>query len=56
MTSVPEPGRPPLIGLAALMRQAFSGVDLKPLGAQLIERSARDPDDANALMDLSTVL
>jgi glutathione synthase/RimK-type ligase-like ATP-grasp enzyme len=46
----------PLIGLAPLMRQAFSGVDLKPLGAQLIERSSQNPNDAHALMDLSTVL
>lgn len=46
----------PLIGLAALMRMAFSGVDLAPLGAQLIARAERNPNDANALMDLSTVL
>ena len=46
----------PLIGLAALMRMAYSGVDLAPLGAQLIARAERNPNDANALMDLSTVL
>ncbi|MGZ3240503.1 MAG: ATP-grasp domain-containing protein [Burkholderiaceae bacterium] len=46
----------PLIGLAPLMRQAFSGVDLKPLGAQLINRSAQHPNDAHTLMDLSTIL
>jgi len=46
----------PLIGLAALMRMAFSGGDLAPLGAQLIARAEHDPNDANALMDLSTVL
>lgn len=46
----------PLIGLAPLMRQAFSGVDLKPLGAQLINRSAQYPNDAHTLMDLSTIL
>jgi tetratricopeptide (TPR) repeat protein len=46
----------PLIGLAALMRMAFSGVDLGPLGAQLIARAESNPNDANALMDLSTVL
>jgi len=46
----------PLIGLAALMRMAYSGADLTPLGAQLIERAERDPLDANALMDLSTAL
>ena len=46
----------PLIGLAPLTRQAFSGVDLKPLGAQLINRSAQYPNDAHTLMDLSTIL
>jgi glutathione synthase/RimK-type ligase-like ATP-grasp enzyme len=46
----------PLIGLAPLMRQAFSGIDLKPLGSQLINRSAQNPNDAHTLMDLSTIL
>ena len=48
----------PLIGLAALMRMAFSGVDLAPMGTQLIERAGQDAGKANAnvLMDLSTVL
>ena len=45
----------PLIGLAKLMRLAFSGVDLAPLGAQLIEHAGTDTS-ANTLMDLSTVL
>lgn len=46
------------IGLAALMRMAFSGVDLAPLGAQLIARAgtAQGRELANALMDLSIVL
>lgn len=47
---------PPLIGLAALMRKVFSGTDMKPLAAELSVRAQRDPHDANALMDLSTVL
>lgn len=52
-----QPDAPaPLIGLAALMRMAYSGADLTPLGAQLIERAERNPLDANALMDLSTAL
>ncbi|MBI3903681.1 MAG: RimK family alpha-L-glutamate ligase [Nitrosomonadales bacterium] len=48
----------PLIGLAKLMRMAFSGVDLAPLGNELIARAGADPQtaDAHALMDLSTVL
>lgn len=47
-----------LIGLAQLMRMAVSGVDLGPLGTQLIARAGAEPHtaNANALMDLSTVL
>ena len=49
-----------LIGLAKLMRMAYSGVDLAPLGTQLIERagasSSTTTASANALMDLYTVL
>lgn len=47
---------PPLIGLAALMRKVFAGIDLKPLAAELSVRAQRDPHDANALLDLSTIL
>ncbi|MDD2720958.1 MAG: RimK family alpha-L-glutamate ligase [Gallionella sp.] len=47
-----------LIGLASLMRRAYAGEDLAPLGTELITRAGTDPRcaDANALMDLSTVL
>jgi hypothetical protein len=51
-----DDAREPLIGLARLMRMAYSGVDLAPLGTQLIARAQRNPNDANALMDLATVL
>ena len=44
------------IGLAALARMAFEGVDLKPLWDRLIERATLDPTDAAALMDLATML
>lgn len=48
----------PLIGLAALMRMAFSDVDLAPLGMQLIKRVEANPGkaSANVMMDLATVL
>lgn len=46
----------PFIGLAPLMRQAFSGIDLKPLGAKFIEHATHHPDDPHALMNLATVL
>lgn len=46
----------PLRGFAPLMRMALSGVDLTPLGTQLLERAATHPDDANTLMDLSIIL
>jgi hypothetical protein len=47
---------PPLIGLATLMRRVFAGEDLKPLATELSARAERNPQDANALLDLSTIL
>lgn len=46
----------PFLGLAPLMRQSLAGIDLKPLGTQLINHLATHADDANALLDLSIVL
>jgi hypothetical protein len=45
-----------LIGLAPLARMAFDGADLGPVKASLMDRLARNETDADALMDLSTVL
>ena len=49
-------GSEPLMGLATLMGMAYAGIDLAPLGIKLIERAQSDPHDANALMDLSTIM
>jgi len=51
-------GQQPLIGLAKLMRMVFAGVDLAPLGGQLVVRAGKNDGnvDANAFMDLFTVL
>jgi glutathione synthase/RimK-type ligase-like ATP-grasp enzyme len=46
----------PLIGVAPLMRRAFAGEDLAPLGQRLLERAQAYPNDAHAYMDFSTVL
>ena len=46
----------PLIGLAVLAKMAFLGNDLSPLGAKLLERLSTNPNDANALMDMSIIL
>ena len=46
----------PLIGVASLARMAFAGVDLAPVAAGLLERAANDPGDADAVMDMSTVM
>lgn len=46
----------PQMGLARLMKMAFDGADLAPLGEALIARAQRNPLDAEALMDLSIVL
>lgn len=45
-----------LIGLAPLMRRAYAGDNLFPLGEELLARAQADPSDANASFDLSTVL
>jgi len=49
-------GSEPLVGLATLARKAFAGDDLRTIKAGLLERLRRNEDDANALLDLSTVL
>jgi glutathione synthase/RimK-type ligase-like ATP-grasp enzyme len=45
-----------LIGLARLLRMTISGADMGSLGMKLIARAGEIPQDACALMDLSTVL
>ena len=50
------PDRISTIGLAALMRLAYRGDDFAPIWQRLAERAYRDPTDAAALMDLSTIL
>jgi hypothetical protein len=47
---------PPLIGVARLARVAFAGEDLGPRRARLLDRLSRNENDANALLDLSTVV
>lgn len=48
--------RAPLIGRAAFARMAMAGTDLTPLGQELLRRAAATPEDANPLMDLSSLL
>ena len=56
-TMTPEtPNMPPLIGLAALLRQSLAGIDLEPVWQALMARATENPKDANALFDLSTML
>jgi hypothetical protein len=45
-----------LIGLATLAGMAFAGADLGPVKARLLGRLQRNENDANAFMDLATVL
>jgi glutathione synthase/RimK-type ligase-like ATP-grasp enzyme len=49
-------GRAPLMGNAALMSMAYAGIDLAPLGLELVGRATADPGDANAVMDLATIM
>lgn len=51
-----QDGYDSLMGLAALMGMAYAGIDLAPLGIELVERAASDPNDADALMDLATIM
>lgn len=46
----------PLIGVASLARGAVLKENLTPLGAALLARAQKNPTDANAYMDYSTVL
>ena len=46
----------PMIGVARLARRAFLDEDLAPLGTALLARARKNPADANALLDCSTVL
>jgi hypothetical protein len=46
----------PSIGMAALARMTFEGVDVQPLWGELVERATTDPTDAAALMDAATLL
>jgi glutathione synthase/RimK-type ligase-like ATP-grasp enzyme len=46
----------PLMGNAALMSMAYAGIDLAPLGVELVGRASADPSDANAFMDLATIM
>lgn len=46
----------PLLGLARLMKMAYANIDIAPLGIKMVERAMTDPSDANALMDLSTIM
>jgi hypothetical protein len=43
------------IGIAKLAKLAFDGVDLAPLQSQLLDKYIFEPDNAAALMDLSTI-
>ncbi len=47
---------PPIpIGLPALCKMAFDGLDLAPVWNDLVHRVQAQPDDAAALLDLSTI-
>jgi glutathione synthase/RimK-type ligase-like ATP-grasp enzyme len=54
-THAGEPAEAPLMGLAALMTSVCSGAELTDLANQLLERIKRNPNDANALMDLAII-
>lgn len=54
--AVPPRAAVPLMGTAALIRMAFTGANLQQVASDLMGRAAADEADANALLDLATVL
>jgi hypothetical protein len=58
MTSPTMPHAHAFIGPAALMKMAYAGTDLTPLGEELLALAGSDPSasSADALLDLSTIL
>ncbi len=56
MTRETQPETDGLLGLAKLMPLAFRGVSLAPLAERMMKRARENENDANAWMDLSTIL
>ncbi|HEY4372013.1 MAG TPA: RimK family alpha-L-glutamate ligase [Burkholderiales bacterium] len=48
-------GTPHYLGLAALLRMNFTGVNLAPVCQRMIQRAAADPGDAGSLMDAAVI-
>lgn len=46
----------PFLGLAPFLCLNIAGTDLLPIGQQMLAMAADDPDDANLLMNLSTLM
>jgi hypothetical protein len=46
----------PLMGLAPFLRMSIAGIDMTAAGKELLARAEQDPNDAIALMDLSTYM
>ncbi len=44
------------MGLAPFLRMSIAGIDLTPVGKDLLARAEQDPDDTAAIMDLSTYM
>ena len=55
MTTNPPTPKRSTIGLAALSRMVFQQADLAPVWSGLIETATKDPADASAILDLSTL-
>jgi hypothetical protein len=59
MTSLVDPESSPptvFLGLAPFLRMSIAGIDMLPLGREMLARAEREPDDANLLMNLSLVM
>lgn len=50
-----HPGTPHYLGLAALLRMSFTGINLAPVAQRMIQRAVTDPGDAGSLMDAAVI-
>ena len=55
-TDPASPPETPYLGLAPFLRMSIAGIDLPPVGQQMLARAEVAPDDANLWMNLSILM
>jgi glutathione synthase/RimK-type ligase-like ATP-grasp enzyme len=54
--SSPDQFETPFLGLAPFLRTSVAGIDLRPLGQEMLEQAEQYPNDAELWMNLSVVM